>query len=134
MVRLATQADLEAIAGLEILLFPENSINEHSLRRELSWSRATVYGNPARAYLIARFGPGVIDILRVGVHPNFRRQGIARMLVEEILETAYLPVMLTVKKENASARRLYTSLGFETIAIVPQAEALLLLRPTSSWT
>lgn len=134
MVRLAKQSDLEAIAGLEILLFPENSINENSLRKELSWSRATVYGDPARAYLLARFGPVVIDILRVGVHPDARRRGIARMLMEEVLDLAYLPVMLTVKKENAPARMLYASLGFTPVAVLPQAEALLLLRPTSSST
>jgi len=132
VLRIATQADLEAIAGLEILLFPENSINEQSLRRELCWSRATVYGTPACGYLIARFGPGVIDILRVGVHPRFRRHGIARALMEEVLELAYMPVMLTVKKENAPARALYASLGFRPMALVPQAEALILLRATSA--
>jgi ribosomal protein S18 acetylase RimI-like enzyme len=46
------------------------------------------------------------------VHPGHRRQGIARALVEEILERLSGSITLNVAAENQAARQLYSSFGF----------------------
>lgn len=59
-------------------------------------------------------------VANVAVHPSFRRQGIARALMEAT--TAYVRnrgghvVLLQVVKDNHSAIDLYKSLGYESVA------------------
>lgn len=65
--------------------------------------------------------PGVQGyvISNVAVHPDHRRRGIARRLMERALEDLEAGgtslVSLEVGHDNLPARQLYTSLGFETI-------------------
>lgn len=132
MLRNATGKDLEALAELELLLFPENCLNERSLREELGTSRAFLWGKPMVGYCIVRFGPELIDILRVGVHPDFQGRGIGERMLRELLEEAHLPTMLTVRKDNIRARRLYSKLGFRSVAMLPQVKSLMMLRPFTS--
>jgi ribosomal protein S18 acetylase RimI-like enzyme len=56
-------------------------------------------------------------IANVAVHPDYRRQGIARQLTQAALEHAHQryaqSVWLHVREENLGAYQLYKSLGFE---------------------
>lgn len=69
--------------------------------------------------LIPTASKGRIIIANVAVHEDFRRRGIARMMLEATLE--YLDnyqiktVMLQVDVENKGARQLYFDLGFKTV-------------------
>lgn len=60
-------------------------------------------------------------IANVAVAPAFRRQGIARQLVQAALDLAHRKrvrtVWLQVKQENTGAQALYRSLGFRTLAV-----------------
>ena len=57
-----------------------------------------------------------VDIHNIAVHPDFRRQGIGRLLLEQVVAAARrqerLRVTLDVRCSNASAQSLYLSLGF----------------------
>lgn len=61
------------------------------------------------------------------VEPEFRGQGIGRSLLLALIETATREcdgleqIHLTVVSNNASAIRLYTSLGFEVYGVEPHA-------------
>ncbi|MBI2153217.1 MAG: ribosomal protein S18-alanine N-acetyltransferase [Candidatus Rokubacteria bacterium] len=63
--------------------------------------------------------PPEIHITNLAVHPDWRRQGIARALVEAILEDArrrQLSVaLLEVRPTNAEALSLYEGLGFQVV-------------------
>jgi ribosomal protein S18 acetylase RimI-like enzyme len=63
--------------------------------------------------------PGRWVLANVAVHPDFRRQGIARSLVQESLEwmerRTHRTLLLQVSHENKGARKLYTDLRFETL-------------------
>jgi ribosomal-protein-alanine N-acetyltransferase len=65
--------------------------------------------------------PGAIDIHNVAVHTAFRRRGIARLLLEQVITEAgthCLPrVTLEVRQSNIPAQRLYESLGFVTTGV-----------------
>ncbi len=100
-------------------------MNEHSVRIELEHGLAWMHDDSG--YLIARWGPEFIDILRVGVIPKAQRHGIGRALVQRVLDGAGpMPVILTVKMGNTPAIGLYNSLGFRLMSWMPQADALIL--------
>ena len=62
---------------------------------------------------------GDTDILSVAVRPSFRRFGIGKMLMDNIIVTAdkkgVTDVFLEVRKSNISAISLYEKTGFEKI-------------------
>jgi ribosomal-protein-alanine N-acetyltransferase len=57
-----------------------------------------------------------IHILNLAVHPDYRRAGIGRALVQRVLDDAAakraLSVSLEVRPENDGARALYRGFGF----------------------
>ena len=61
----------------------------------------------------------------VFVHPEFRHAGIARQLFthlrEHALGTGILQIHLCVNAENARAKKLYQSMGFESFGLEPRA-------------
>jgi ribosomal protein S18 acetylase RimI-like enzyme len=61
----------------------------------------------------------------VAVARDYRREGIARQMIERALEHArasgILQVHLAVNTENRRARQLYLSLGFESFGVEPRA-------------
>ena len=56
------------------------------------------------------------DMMNIAVHPDFRRQGVARALIlaltEELKNRGSHCLTLEVRASNDSARALYESLGF----------------------
>jgi ribosomal-protein-alanine N-acetyltransferase len=67
-------------------------------------------------YVLFWFLPEEVDIHNIAVHPDFRRQGIGRLLLEQVVDAARrqerLRVTLDVRFSNASAQNLYRSFGF----------------------
>ena len=67
-------------------------------------------------YVLFWFLPEEVDIHNIAVHPDFRRQGIGRLLLEQVVDLARrqerLRVTLDVRFSNAPAQNLYRSFGF----------------------
>ena len=65
--------------------------------------------------------PGAIDIHNIAVHVDYRRRGIARLLLDKVAGEARrqstLRVMLEVRRSNLPAQKLYASAGFITTGI-----------------
>ena len=59
-------------------------------------------------------------VTNVAVLPEYRRQGIAEMLINEQLCVQADFVTLEVRKSNAPAIALYTKFGFENVGIRPK--------------
>jgi len=72
-------------------------------------------------YVLYWLLPGALDIHNIAVHVDFRRQGIARLLLGRVLSQAKAQsgtrVMLEVRKSNLPAQKLYESIGFSTTGI-----------------
>lgn len=72
-------------------------------------------------YVLYWLLPGALDIHNIAVHVDFRRQGIARLLLGRVLSQAQAQsgtrVMLEVRKSNLPAQKLYESIGFSTTGI-----------------
>jgi [ribosomal protein S18]-alanine N-acetyltransferase len=69
-------------------------------------------------YVLFWFLTEEVDIHNIAVHPDFRRQGIGRLLLEQVVAAARcqdrLRVTLDVRFSNAPAQNLYRSFGFIT--------------------
>jgi ribosomal-protein-alanine N-acetyltransferase len=78
-------------------------------------------GDPPGAYAAFRHAVGEAELLRVAVHPDARRRGLARALLLEGLERlrqARIQVcFLEVRVENKPAIALYEDLGFSWVGL-----------------
>lgn len=113
-----TAAHLADLAAIETLCFAD-PWSETALAEELQ--------NPCAAFLVAMRGQQTVGyvgchhiagegyITNVAVHPDCRRQGIARQLLAEALSRwAHLSrITLEVRVSNAAAIALYEGFGFE---------------------
>jgi ribosomal protein S18 acetylase RimI-like enzyme len=76
-----------------------------------------IIGNVTLGLSDAQHGTWLLS--NVGVHPDYRRQGIARALVEtaanETRRHGGRYLTLQVDSDNSAARRLYETMGFDTL-------------------
>jgi ribosomal-protein-alanine N-acetyltransferase len=67
-------------------------------------------------YILFWLLPGEIDIHNIAVHKDFRRRGLGRRLLENVImegrNRASARITLEVRKSNTVAQKLYESLGF----------------------
>jgi ribosomal-protein-alanine N-acetyltransferase len=72
-------------------------------------------------YILFWLLPGTIDIHNVAVRSDFRRRGLGRRLLEQVvLEArgrASSRITLEVRKSNLSAQKLYESMGFTVTGV-----------------
>jgi len=119
------------ISDLEALLFP-NSMGERMVRQELylgkGWIKERFCEEGSLAgYVLIRFDEDLLDITRLGVHPEESGKGLGSRLLERALEEGDT-VILTVQKDNARAMRLYARHGFEIVAHLHSARAWVMRR------
>ena len=77
-----------------------------------------------------------VKIMNIAVHPDFRRRGIAQMLVEQLVAKLKarqsLRLMLEVRSSNMGAQALYEKMGFTQVGLRknyyrnPKEDALIL--------
>lgn len=116
-------AQLEQVKALLELCFGVSAWTIESLRSQLdkSDSRCTVAVEDDRIIGFLAFEQ-VMDegsIVEVAVHPDCRRNGIARSLITAAIQSAegLNTVFLEVRESNTPAVGLYESLGFERIGV-----------------
>lgn len=108
------------LVELENLLF-ENALGEKIIAHEMKVGEAWVE-DELKGYVLYRRDGDLVDILRLGVDPVHHGKGIGRSLLEKVLRESE-QVMLTVKKDNARALKIYRVAGFEIVAHLQAAHA-----------
>jgi ribosomal-protein-alanine N-acetyltransferase len=72
-------------------------------------------------YVLYWLLPGTIDIHNLAIHVDFRRQGLARLLLTMVLgqarEQSISRVTLEVRTSNVVAQKLYESMGFRKTGV-----------------
>jgi [ribosomal protein S18]-alanine N-acetyltransferase len=140
--RVSSGEDLDAVAALEAASFT-NPWTREMLERELATSAV------ARVYVLRIAGRITafcscwilyeeLHINTLAVAPEFRRQGLATLLMKRLMALAAgegaTRALLEVRRSNAAALQLYESLGFQVADVRrgyythPEEDALILAR------
>ncbi len=141
-LRPGSAEDATAIAALEETCFGQDAWSFPLVVSELTGAgRDTLValeGDEIFGYAVTMTAGEVVDLLRIAVHPQWRRRGVARTLLEEVRARAEGlqadRVLLEVRVGNAPARAFYEAAGFTRIARRPHyyrdgADALVLALP-----
>jgi [ribosomal protein S18]-alanine N-acetyltransferase len=71
-------------------------------------------GGAVAGFAVSRaLGAGEWELLNLAVAPFFRRRGVARGLLERLLERCPGAVWLEVRESNVAARKFYEIMGFQ---------------------
>ena len=107
------------------------AIHKRAFARQRSWTKTefqvllgqTSIRQASRkgGFGLLRLLPGEAEILTLAVQPEARRQGLGRLLVQELIAqaTGAERVFLEVAESNQAARALYAGCGFEEIGRRP---------------
>lgn len=81
------------------------------------------YGNTevARVEYEANKSGGEIEILKISVEIEYRKKGLARELIEEIIRTnpGFKTIFAITQKSNDDANPFYLKLGFNIAVVIP---------------
>jgi ribosomal-protein-alanine N-acetyltransferase len=151
-VRPTTAFDLDALAALHADAFAESRDqpwNRESIGTLLAMPGAfgligLIDGAPA-GLVIARVAAGEAEILTLGVVPDARRRGLARLMLDEAASHAAAEgaerLFLEVAEDNLPAQALYMHAGFAKVGRRPdyygraggsRVAALVLARPLAA--
>ena len=123
---LMDQSHVAAIAELEKICFNDpwsvNSISSELNNRLSLWIVAMDSGKLA-GYVGSQSVLGWADMMNLAVDPDYRKQGIGRRLVEELIcrlkEDEVTCLTLEVRASNDPAISLYKSMGFTEVGRRP---------------
>ncbi|MEL6347206.1 MAG: GNAT family N-acetyltransferase [Myxococcota bacterium] len=105
--------DLPALTRLEIACFTDAAWSTASLAGELD--RGFILIAPL-AYVVGLVIVDECELLRIGVHPDARRQGLGQAALDAFHHHAWqagaIRTLLEVRADNDAAIRLYTSDGY----------------------
>jgi len=138
-IRCMDAGDVSRVAALEKLCFSdpwsENSVASE-LKNPLSLWLVAVEGEFVAGYVGSQTVMDETDMMNVAVHPDFRRRGIAEMLVTALVDALKQRgsrcLTLEVRASNEPARTLYEKLGFSQVGLRknyyrnPREDALIL--------
>lgn len=110
--------DYERFTRLNDLCFPHALVSPYEFQTFLAASTWVVYDQEAPiGYAVMSHHEDRAHIRRIGVHPDYRRQGLGMTLMESMLEKAVKLVVnlvdLMVQQDNAPAIRLYEKYNFQ---------------------
>jgi ribosomal-protein-alanine N-acetyltransferase len=119
-----TTADLDEVMVIERSAFPfpwSAGFFRQELQVACARSILAEADEGIIAYVLFWVLPGAIDIHNIAVRADYRRQGIARLLLRKVVEEAQRQsisrVMLEVRRSNLPAQQLYETFGFSTTGI-----------------
>jgi ribosomal-protein-alanine N-acetyltransferase len=121
-------SDPDAILAIDRACFAQSTVNV-TAELERPWSHVWVArqgsedGEP-RAFMLSWVVADELHILSVATLPAYRRQGLARALLNYAIDFSRLrkvrAILLEVRRSNLSAIRLYRAFGFSAIGIRPR--------------
>ena len=114
------------VAALEKLCFSdpwsENSVASE-LKNPLSLWLVALDGDAVAGYVGSQSVLGESDMMNIAVDPNYRRQGVAAALIEDLVlqlkQKGNRCLTLEVRASNEPAVKLYEKLGFAQIGRRP---------------
>jgi ribosomal-protein-alanine N-acetyltransferase len=115
------------LSAMHRACFPEGPWDAATLERILALAGGFGYlawqGDAPVGFILARDLAGDVEVLSVGVLPQWRRRGVGRALIGAVVAKAEQDglgsIVLEVAAENAAARALYAVFGFVQVGRRP---------------
>ena len=119
-----TEDHVTQVAELEKLCFSdpwsERSVASE-VHNQLALWLVALDGNRVAGYVGSQTVIDESDMMNIAVHPDYRRQGIARLLVDHLVEELKKRgshcLTLEVRQSNDPARNLYASMEFNQVGL-----------------
>jgi [ribosomal protein S18]-alanine N-acetyltransferase len=140
IIRDIQKDDIPAILEIEQVSFPAPWYKESFLGeiyQKQAISKVAVFEDTVIGYLCANYVLHESYILKLAVHPDFRRQGVATILMHEAMrelkQKGCVFMYLKVRESNLSAKMYYEQFGFQIETIRkkyydnPDEDALLMI-------
>ena len=131
--------DLPHVLEIERTSFPSpwtEAAFLQEIHKHYAFSQVAEAGQKVIAYICVNYLLDEGHILNLAVHPGFRRQGIATVLMKDALDTLEKKgcrfLYLEVRVSNLAARTFYERFGFSVVAfrkryyISPEEDAALM--------
>lgn len=129
-VRPMRKIDMDAVAKIYGASFDEpwpRPVVESLYSTPAAWgllaSIKAPEGDTPVGFILARTVIDEVDIMSVGVHPQHRRKGIGRTLVDAVIHSVNPNlggvVILEVAEDNPAAQKLYANAGFNVVGRRP---------------
>jgi [ribosomal protein S18]-alanine N-acetyltransferase len=119
-IRPATDADVDAVAALEVEIFGTDAWSPASVRAEVAAASrqcfVAVDDGEIRGYVVVRDAGDVADLQRIAVTPPMRRRGLGARLLRHCDVSAHERTLLEVRADNVAAIGFYRREGFTEIA------------------
>ena len=119
-----TTADLDEVMVIERMSFRfpwSTGFFLQELQVPCARSILAEASNRTAGYILFWLLPDAIDIHNIAVHPDYRRHGIGRALLSEVIgdarQQSLSRVTLEVRRSNIAAQMLYRTLGFATTGL-----------------
>ena len=124
LMRPLTLTDSEALVALDALCFGAEAWSLAQITGSLSLSTtigmACMEDNRIVGFYLAQKTEEETEIQTLGVHPDFCRRGLGRLMLNHILSNQQKgTVFLDVAADNCPARQLYESAGFTIFGTRP---------------
>lgn len=114
---------LDGVVNIENICFANpwsRADLEQQLNLETSHFAVATVDEKVVGYMGLQIFSGEGYVTNVAVLPEYRRQGIAKMLIEKQLQNEMSFITLEVRESNLPAIKLYESCGFENVGIRPK--------------
>ncbi len=119
------EGDLAWMADVERELFGPSAWSESLIREDFRYGarryRGVWVGDEPVAYAVYGFDGDAFSLMNLAVVPTHRREGIARLVMDDLLDEARsleVPdVWLEVAVDNDAALALYRAYGFEGVRV-----------------
>lgn len=125
LIREAEEKDVDAIYDIGRLCFSD-AWRRETVRHDLMENEHSFYLVAEEDGFITGYGcfwfiAGEGQLVNIGVRPENRRQGIARLLLQKGIEEArkrnMLTMFLEVRVSNLSAQKMYETFGFKNLGL-----------------
>lgn len=123
-IKVLDSSRLDAILAIEKLCFPapwSAEIIGSEFRQRISYIPGIFVEQQLCGYAFNHIVAGELHLLSLAVHPDFRRRGLARLLLSKVLEESKrlgaVHAILEVRVTNLAARELYEKAGFKMVGL-----------------
>ena len=127
-IRRMTLDDVSAVVELDRMSFslpwPERSFRFEVTENSASRCYVAALDGSIAGMVVAWLFVDEVHIATIATHPDFRRQGIAQMLLAHVLKLAKdegaLSSFLEVRASNLAAQEMYKKFGYEEVGRRPR--------------